>query len=408
MVAMSDPRPLFTLYRVAAPVGYVDGLAAACALALWLLLGWAVQLQCEVVGARRMGTGAGMPGARPAVASAVALGLAVAAGCLLDMAQSRGADVAVVISCVAALVLARARVLLIINLGLSGVAVALVHPWLGRPFTALGNLIRSTWVAADPQRARLTSVAIRSIHHAGEAALVAVAAAAVSAVLVTVGASWWGALRARRERVSARGGVRVRARARLVIGAGTWLLVAGAATACAVAAPVLDGRTPAAWVTAQVNGCVSGGGELQSALNSGSHLGDVGTNRCDFWRVALDDARRHPVLGIGAGNFGPTYRRYGHSSERPAQAHSLELQILGELGVVGAVLALVAVTAMVVAVSGLLARGTGRAPMTACVLAGLFGWLAHACVDWLWQIPLVTVPAALLAGGIARISPNKE
>jgi hypothetical protein len=37
--------------------------------------------------------------------------------------------------------------------------------------------------------------------------------------------------------------------------------------------------------------------------NSSTHLTALGSNRYDFWRVALDETRAHPFRGIGGRGF---------------------------------------------------------------------------------------------------------
>src|SRR5439155_2016395 len=71
-----------------------------------------------------------------------------------------------------------------------------------------------------------------------------------------------------------------------------------------------------------------------------SHFFSLGSNRYDFWRVALDEFRDHPVAGIGARGFYNAYLVEGRSSETPQRAHSLELDVLSETGIVGFVLLL--------------------------------------------------------------------
>src|SRR5207302_7556647 len=64
----------------------------------------------------------------------------------------------------------------------------------------------------------------------------------------------------------------------------------------------------------------------------------LGNNRYDFWRVALIELRAHPAAGVGADNFAEDYVRLRRSSEEPLYPHSLELRVLAQTGVVGALL----------------------------------------------------------------------
>ena len=48
-----------------------------------------------------------------------------------------------------------------------------------------------------------------------------------------------------------------------------------------------------------------------------SHFGQLGSNRYDFWRVALDEFARHPLAGIGGRGWDVAYRAHGRSDETP-------------------------------------------------------------------------------------------
>ena len=81
--------------------------------------------------------------------------------------------------------------------------------------------------------------------------------------------------------------------------------------------------------------------------------------------------------------------------------HSLELEQLAELGLVG-LLALAAFLAGV-----LLAARTAlrRDPAAAAgAAAAALVWLLHASIDWDWQLPAVSLPALVLAGALVVIS----
>ena len=61
-------------------------------------------------------------------------------------------------------------------------------------------------------------------------------------------------------------------------------------------------------------------------------------NRYDYWRVALLEFRSAPVDGVGAGNYDTGYYLHRRTTEAITQPHSLELQTLAELGLVGGLL----------------------------------------------------------------------
>ena len=63
-------------------------------------------------------------------------------------------------------------------------------------------------------------------------------------------------------------------------------------------------------------------------------------NRYDYWRVALDEFSSEPFHGVGAGGYDPGYYLHRRTTEAIQQPHSLELQTLAELGIVGGLLLL--------------------------------------------------------------------
>lgn len=124
--------------------------------------------------------------------------------------------------------------------------------------------------------------------------------------------------------------------------------------------------------------------------------GLLGDNRLRYWEVAWADYRDHPLLGSGAGTFGDYWLSQGAGPGFTRTAHSLYLQALAELGPVGLVLVLVAVAVPLV---GLRRR---RDPLVAAAAAPYIAYVAHAGIDWDWEMPAVTLAglfcgAALLA-----------
>jgi O-antigen ligase len=134
-----------------------------------------------------------------------------------------------------------------------------------------------------------------------------------------------------------------------------------------------------------------------------SHLTSLGSNRYDFWRVDVVDARRHPLAGIGARGFASSYLQQGRSAETPARGHSLFLDTLSETGAVGLVLLLAALGFPLVG-AALRSRQTGL--LTGLVAAGAYG-LTHAAVDWIWTFPAVGGTLFLLLG-IANAGNGEE
>ena len=72
-----------------------------------------------------------------------------------------------------------------------------------------------------------------------------------------------------------------------------------------------------------------------SAGASAGRLTQAGSNRRDYWAVALREVGRHPLKGIGAGGFGVAWLRERTIDERVQDAHSLYIETAAELGLVG-------------------------------------------------------------------------
>jgi O-antigen ligase len=125
---------------------------------------------------------------------------------------------------------------------------------------------------------------------------------------------------------------------------------------------------------------------------------NIGSNRNDFWRVSVDQAKRTPVLGGGAGSFQVTYLKHRNSPETPRDPHSVEMLFLGELGVPGLLLFIVFVVATLWAAVRSRRAGPGAALTVAGAATGVVYWTMHASYDWLWNYPVVTGTMAFLAG----------
>ena len=177
------------------------------------------------------------------------------------------------------------------------------------------------------------------------------------------------------------------------------MLGRSAAVATAVVALLLTGFALQQDAPGRISSAFHSFTKVDASDDSGPHLLSVESNRWDFWKVAAGDLAARPLTGYGAGSFGPTYLRKGHSSETPAQAHGQLQELAATLGIPGLLLGS-AVGA--IGLAGLLRRRkqpsaalAGAAVGTACVLA-------HAQVDWHWQVPAVALPViALVACGAA-------
>jgi O-antigen ligase len=152
------------------------------------------------------------------------------------------------------------------------------------------------------------------------------------------------------------------------------------------------------------------GGYGSSGSQSGSRLvSGLGSNRYDFYRVALDEFKAHPLLGIGADNYAQQYLRHGRSQETPHYPHSVELRTLTQTGLVGGVLALVGLAAALLAALGAVRSKDplGRY-VAAAALAGFGYWVVHGSVDWFWEFAGLGAPAWAMLGLACALAPRQQ
>jgi hypothetical protein len=107
--------------------------------------------------------------------------------------------------------------------------------------------------------------------------------------------------------------------------------------------------------------------------------------RPDLWRASLDAFADQPLHGTGAGTFRLSWQVRRTYFWEVTDGHSLYLELLGELGVVGGLaLALALLTPMAMA----LRRLGGRERQAHAAFAGAgIALLVHAGVDWDWEMP---------------------
>jgi hypothetical protein len=169
------------------------------------------------------------------------------------------------------------------------------------------------------------------------------------------------------------------------------------------------GRLPAVAAAATllcVAGLIAGGlgesADRSDAARAGpSRLASVESLRYEYWRVGLSSFGSHPLLGEGAGGFRVVWRMEREVDEPVIQVHSLLLEKAAELGVPG--LLLLGLFVGGVAAGGRRALREG-APLAPGACAACIVWLLHASIDWDWQLPAVTLPAIVLAGGLLAAS----
>ena len=134
--------------------------------------------------------------------------------------------------------------------------------------------------------------------------------------------------------------------------------------------------------------------DLQAHLVSGS-----GNGRWQLWQSAVDQFEEHPLVGDGAGSYEAWWTQHGTVAVFVRDAHSLYLETLGELGVIGFAILVAALLAALV--TGVLrtrkSEGDGRAA-TAALTAALTAYLFEAGFDWMWEMTVVSLVAVVCVG----------
>jgi hypothetical protein len=333
---------LFQSGRLYFPITYANAQAALFALGIWPALLFATRARGALV-TRALGLG----------------GAALFAAAAL-LTQSKGTTLGLAVSLLAVVASSPLRLRLL-------PAAAVVAAIEAAAFRALTGPYRNQDLA--------------SVHAAGRAVLLAGAAGAVAGGVL--------ALADRRLHLTDR---QRRLAGRAVAALALLVVVAGAV------AFVARERHPVAWTEARWASFK----HFDPNAGGTSHLTALGSNRYDFWRVALVEWKRHPLTGCGARCFGPEYLILGRSTETPARAHSLPLELLAEQGLIGFALLIGALGT----IAALLVAGARASTLTAtAALGGFVAWLVQCCVDWTWTVPALTVPLFVLVGiGLAAES----
>ena len=349
-MVLGQGSELFIGSRLNEPLGYVNGQAGYLLLGVWPLIALAERIES------RMLAGLGAAGAT------LLVGLAV-------LSQTRAIAPAVAVSVVVLVVAVPGRsrrlwALLAVTIGVLA------------PLRPLLDVYGSTVNGRTPSDEVLQTAAT------------ALVAAAVSVGLVwTAVCSAWLAIQRRFQLHPA-------ARRALAAAPAALVVIAGIVALSSITDPF--GRVEREYRSFVE---LAGTDEGESRFTSG------GGNRYDYWRIAARQFSDSPLRGVGAGNYDRTYFLERRTTEDVRQAHSIEFQVLGELGLVGAAtLALFVICVL----SGFArrtraARGSTSDRALAVAAGGAFLiWLLHTSVDWLHLIPGVTglalCSAAVLAG----------
>jgi hypothetical protein len=128
-----------------------------------------------------------------------------------------------------------------------------------------------------------------------------------------------------------------------------------------------------------------------------ARLTSVGNDgRIPQWRAAIDAFDEKPLLGKGAGTYANQWLRHRPYAFTVINAHSLYVEVMGELGIVGLLLVVALMLAFLVGAARRL-RGPER-QVFAVFLAMAVVWMIHAGIDWDWQMPAITIWLFALGG----------
>jgi hypothetical protein len=136
------------------------------------------------------------------------------------------------------------------------------------------------------------------------------------------------------------------------------------------------------------------GGFVQSHLLSGS-----GSGRWQFWTEAVKEFESAPFKGRGAGSFESWWAQHAPFSYFIRNAHSLYLEVLGELGIVGFLLLVGAfLYGGGTACRRVLAAEREERITAAALLGVLAAFYFAAGIDWIWQLTAVSLVGIVALG----------
>jgi O-Antigen ligase len=139
------------------------------------------------------------------------------------------------------------------------------------------------------------------------------------------------------------------------------------------------------------------------ATNLNKRLFSLSSNgRIDLWRSALTLYEHHPALGAGAGSFERHWLSDRRASFEARDAHNLYLETLAELGPVGLGLLLLCLLLPFYAVA------RHRNALSAGAFAAFAAYLAHAAIDWDWELSGVTATALLCGATVVVAARRRE
>jgi hypothetical protein len=143
------------------------------------------------------------------------------------------------------------------------------------------------------------------------------------------------------------------------------------------------------------------------SLDPRARLSDPSSNgRVTQWRIAYGQFERTPLRGHGAGTYEIVWNQHRPDDGLVRDGHTLYLEVLSELGLVGLAAILAALLAILAGIA-LRVRGPHRA-LYATVLGAAVAWAVAAGIDWHWEMPVVTLWLFALGGAALAREPREE
>jgi hypothetical protein len=138
-------------------------------------------------------------------------------------------------------------------------------------------------------------------------------------------------------------------------------------------------------------------------------LSGGGSGRWQFWTAAADQFREHPWRGGGAGSYEPWWAQHGSFSYFIRDAHSLYLETLAELGVVGFTLLVAAlVVGLVAGIASLRGAPEAHRSTLAVLTATFVAYALGAGIDWMWELTVVSVVGIACLGLLAAAASARD
>lgn len=166
--------------------------------------------------------------------------------------------------------------------------------------------------------------------------------------------------------------------------------VAALAILVALAAVDAPGRVSNAWDEFRAPS-----GESEKGTSRLTSVG--GENRYQLWSAAAREFESEPVTGTGSNTFQLWWTRDGDVGEPILDTHSLYMQTLGELGIVGLLLLVAFIATSLLGGTARVLRSVGsRRSQLAAALAGSTVLWSTSIFDWGWKIPVIPIATLLL------------